>query len=79
MEEIKTLKMDLTKQDDLIMFLIFSAVIFFFLLYLVIRSAVSKETKETVKELRRFNRLKYLDLKKQGVTDEEIAHEIKKD
>lgn len=60
-------------------YLIIGAIVFLFLLYLVIRSAVSKETKETVRELKKNNRLKYLDLKKNGITDEEIRNELNKD
>lgn len=71
--------MDLSNPNDLIMFSAIGTVVFLFLLYIVIRSAVSKETKETVKELRIANRLKLLSLKKQGVTDEEISNELKKD
>jgi hypothetical protein len=70
--------MDQIHQSDLIFYFGIALVVSAFILYVVVRSAVSKETKETVRELKVSNRLKYLDLKRQGLTDDEIKAELNK-
>lgn len=70
--------MEQIDQTSLIVAGVISAIILFVIITLAVSNAIGNTLKHIQNELKISNRMKLLDLKKQGVTDAEIKAEVDK-